>query len=65
MLHAGRGRYFQCLNAGGGQCFLYGPACTPTDRCMLDPRDGVHRTCEEASGGACTRFTATACSPRG
>ena len=31
---------------------------------MLDPRDGVHRTCEQVSGGKCQRFAAP-CTPKG
>lgn len=65
MRHAGRGRYYQCLHAGGGQCFQYGTECTPADRCMLDARDGVHRVCDEARGGSCVKFSATACTPGG
>lgn len=64
MLHAGRGRYYQCLNAGGGQCFQYGAECTPPDRCMLDAKDGVHRVCDEARGGTCVKFSASTCTPK-
>ena len=65
MLHAGRGRYYQCLNRGGGQCFQYGTECTPADRCMLDARDGAHRVCDEARGGSCVKFSSAVCTPRG
>jgi hypothetical protein len=47
-----------------GECLEFGAACEPADHCMIDPRDGLHRTCEAASGGACTRFGAV-CAPKG
>jgi hypothetical protein len=31
---------------------------------MIDPKDGLHRTCETVSGGACTRF-GSPCAPKG
>ena len=62
MRHSGRGRYYQCLNAGGGLCFHYGAPCEPADQCMLDQASATYRKCQRARSGECLEFGA-ACEP--
>jgi hypothetical protein len=64
MLHAGRGRYHQCLHAGAGLCFHYGAPCAPADSCMLDAASAQYRKCQRVLGGECAEFGA-ACEPGG
>lgn len=62
MLHPGRGRYYTCLSAGGGQCFHFGAPCTPTDQCMFDSASATYHTCRRERGGECLEMGAT-CQP--
>src|SRR5690606_7511912 len=53
MLHAGRGRYHECLNPTGGRCSHFGAPCAPAGGCMRDPASSTYRTCEKVRGGEC------------